>query len=264
MKALLVERNLARFAAARAGAVVGSGWAVAAGVGPLRLAEVSEPELPGPGWVRVRPKLAGICGSDLSMLDGHSSRYFEDLVSFPFVPGHEVVGEVADGQRVVIQPALGCQARDIVPMCPACADGRVGSCERVAFGHIEPGLQTGYCASTGGGWSSSLVAHESQLHDVPSDMDDAAAVMVEPAACAVHAAISSGIEESDTVVVLGAGTLGLSTIAALRSFALPRTLVASARYPEQRRLALELGADDVRQPSEVTRAVRRATPSGTT
>ena len=50
---------------------------------------------------RVRPRLAGICGSDLATIDGHSSRYFEPIVSFPFTPGHEVVGELDDGSRVV-------------------------------------------------------------------------------------------------------------------------------------------------------------------
>ena len=96
MKALLFERNVPRFAAARVAAMVaGSGRGAA--VGPLRLTDIDPPELPGPGWHRIRPTLAGICGSDLATLDGKSSRYFEDLVSFPFVPGHEVVGIVEDG-----------------------------------------------------------------------------------------------------------------------------------------------------------------------
>ena len=87
MKGLIVERSVARFAAARlVSAVGGSGTSTA--IGPLRLTEIEAPALPGPGWRRVRPVLAGICGSDLATLDGHSSRYFEDIVSFPFVPGH--------------------------------------------------------------------------------------------------------------------------------------------------------------------------------
>ena len=89
MKGLVFERNLARFAASRVASVfAGSGRG--AGVGPLHLTDVEPPELPGPEWHRVHPLLAGICGSDLSTVDGRSSRYFEDVVSFPFVPGHEV------------------------------------------------------------------------------------------------------------------------------------------------------------------------------
>ena len=48
--------------------------------------------------------LSGICGSDLATVDGKSSRDFEPLVSFPFVPGHEVFGELEDGTRVVLEP----------------------------------------------------------------------------------------------------------------------------------------------------------------
>ncbi len=239
------------------------------GVGPLRLADIAPPELPGPGWHRVTPRLAGICGSDLSTLEGHGSRYFEDVVSFPFVPGHEVVGDLDEGlhrsgRRVVIQPALGCLSRNVAPPCNACAHGQVGACERVAFGELEPGLQTGYCASTGGGWSGGLVAHDSQILPVPESMSDEAAVMVEPTACAVHAALSAQLTPGDCVVVLGSGTLGLCTVAALRALTLPGTVMVSARYPEQRNLAAELGADVALEPGELARAVRRHTRSFST
>jgi threonine dehydrogenase-like Zn-dependent dehydrogenase len=262
MKGLLFERNLARFAAARVVSVFGgSGRGVS--VGPLRLTDMEPPDLPGPGWHRVRPLLAGICGSDLSTLDGRSSRYFEDIVSFPFVPGHEVVGTIDDTEaRVVVEPVLGCVARGITPLCAACAEGRTGGCERVAFGHLSPGLQIGYCTDTGGGWSAGgLVAHEAQLHPVPDSLSDEDAVMVEPAACAVHAAVAAGVEASHTVAVLGAGTLGLCTVAALAHVAAPGSLLVGAKYAHQRRLAAELGADVVVDPDQLARAVRRSSHS---
>lgn len=81
--------------------------------------------------------------------------------------------------------------------------------------------------------------------------------MVEPTACAVHAACSAGVASGASVVVLGAGTLGLCTIAALRAFSLPGKLVAVAKYEDQRRLAAELGADQVVPPDEIRRAARR-------
>src|SRR5690606_23535666 len=145
MKALQFSRNLPRYAAARiAGAVVaGRG----SGPGPLELVDIDPPDVPADGWVRVRPRLAGICGSDLSTIDGRSSRYFEPIVSFPFVPGHEVVADrtATDGSdRVVIEPVLGCVARGIDPPCPACARGDLGGCERIAFGDLAPGLQSGF------------------------------------------------------------------------------------------------------------------------
>ncbi len=281
MKGLVVERSLPRFAAARLVSSIG-GSGTSAAVGPLRLTEVDAPQLPAPDWYRVRPLLAGICGSDLATLDGRSSRYFEDIVSFPFVPGHEVVGVVEEGDgdragdgagdeplaagtRVVVEPVLGCTARGIEPPCSACAERRVGGCERVAFGHLAPGLQIGFCADTGGGWShAGLVAHRSQLHRVPDSLSDDDAVMIEPTACAVHAALAGGVEPGETVAVLGGGTVGLTTTAALRQLATPGALLVGAKYAHQRDLAGELGADLAVTPPQLTRAVRRRSRSLTT
>lgn len=262
MKALLFERNVPRFAAAMlAGSVKpGSG----SRVGPLRLKDIDPPELPGPGWLRIRPRLSGICGSDLSTIDGSSSRYFEPIVSFPFVPGHEVVADLTadDGSdRVVVEPVLGCVTRGIEPTCDACARGDLGNCERIAFGQIEPGLQTGFCCDTGGGWSTFMVAHESQLHRVPENMTDEAAVMVEPTACAIHGALAAGICDGDTVVILGSGTLGLLTLAAVRKFTSAGTVIAVAKHPHQRDLSRSLGADVIAAPDEMLRSVRRTTGS---
>lgn len=256
MKALQFRRNLPRYAAARlAGSLTPGGGA---GVGPLRLADLEPPAPPGPDWVTVLPRLSGICGSDLATIDGRSARYFEPLVSFPFVPGHEVVGDREDGTRVVLEPVLGCVSRNLAPTCRSCADGRLGNCEHTTFGDLEPGIQTGSCHDTGGGWATAFSAHSSQLHPVDDALDDEAAVMVEPTACAVHAALLADIPDDAVVTVLGSGTLGLLTIAAVRAFAAPRTIVATAKYPAQRRLAAELGADLVVGPGEVRRAVRRA------
>jgi threonine dehydrogenase-like Zn-dependent dehydrogenase len=248
VKALTVQRSVARFAAARVTSGLTSGGA--GRVGPLRYGEVDEPELPGPGWSRVRPLLSGICGSDLATVSGRSSRWFEPIVSFPFVPGHEVVGLDDSGRRVVVEPILGCQARGIVPPCPACASGATNRCVNLTGGHLQPGLQTGYCAETGGGWSHGLVAHVSQLHAVPEDWSDEAAVLVEPMACAVHGALSApgpldapGLADGDepTAVVIGAGTLGLGVIAAITRFRPDiATTIAVAKHPDQRRLARTL------------------------
>jgi threonine dehydrogenase-like Zn-dependent dehydrogenase len=274
MSTLLFERSLPRFAAARVVSSFGSGRG--AGVGPLRLVDRDAPRVPAADWVHVEPVLSGICGSDLATLDGRSSRYFEDIVSFPFVPGHEVVGTVtADavgaegsllpaGSRVVLQPVLGCAARGISPPCPACQAGDVGNCGRLAFGHIRPGLQTGFCADTGGGWSASgLVAHASQLYAVPDQLTDEDAVTVEPVACAVHAVLGAPIETGDVVAVIGAGTLGLLVTAALGHLAgvgrcpAPAALLVGARYTHQQRLARELGATEALPPAHLARAVRR-------
>lgn len=262
MKALQFEQKLARYAAAAAAGRLTPG--AGARVGPLRLRDLDPPEPPGPEWLLIRPRLAGICGSDLSTIDGHASRYFEPIVSFPFVPGHEVVADRTgtDGtDRVVVEPVLGCVTRGIDPACAACRRGDLGNCERIAFGALHPGLQTGFCCDTGGGWSTLMVAHPSQLHSVPPEMSDEAAVMVEPTACAVHAAMVARISEGETVVVLGAGTLGLLVIAAVRHLTPAGPILAVAKHPIQRELARSLGADVLAEPDEVLRAVRRLTGS---
>ncbi|MGH7764105.1 MAG: zinc-dependent alcohol dehydrogenase [Candidatus Dormibacteraceae bacterium] len=225
----------------------------------LKLGDVSEPELPTREWVRVMPTLSGICGSDLAAIGGHASLYLDPLTSYPFVPGHEVVGTLDDGSRVVVEPALGCKVRGIDPPCPRCAEGRPGLCYNVTEGPIEVGLQTGYCAGTGGGWGEVLVAHPSQLHAVPATLTDEAAVLIEPLACCVHAALRGGATKNDIVVVSGAGTIGLLTIAAIRTFTPPKRLIAIAKHPTQRDLARKLGADQVVAPADVFQRVRFAT-----
>lgn len=259
MKALEFRRSEGRYAAAAVSSRLRRGSGAA--VGPLHLVETSAPELPGEGWQRVRTRLAGICGSDLSTVEGHASRYFEPWVSFPFVPGHEVIGELADGTRVVLEPVLGHAARGFDPPAPDAAPGDGDDYRHLVAGDLEPGIQTGYCASTGGGWSTEFVAHTSQLHPVPEHFSDEAAVVVEPTAVGVHAALRTPIPDGATVAVLGAGTMGLVATAALRRFTAAGTIVVGAKYPEQAELARSLGADLVVRPDEVPRAVRRHTGS---
>jgi len=255
VKALVFSRKPARYAAAMVAGALRPGKG--ARYGPLALRDVDPPDLPGDDWVRVRPRLAGICGSDLATLDGKSSRYFEPIVSFPFVPGHEIVGELDDGSRVVVVPVLTCVTRGVEPPCAACSAGRTNLCERIAYGHLEPGLQTGFCESTGGGWSTSLVAHRSQLVPIPDDLSDEAAVLVEPTACAVHAARQVDAAE---VAVIGSGALGLLTIAALAELG-SRSVVATAKHPDQRWWAKEMGATVVCAPGELDRVVRSSSRS---
>ncbi len=260
--ALELFRSVPRYLAARAVGERVPGL-VAGPLAPLRLVNRDEPVPPAEGWGRVAPRLAGICGSDLATLSGRTSFYFSPLVSMPFVPGHEVVGDLFDdvedlpaGTRVVIDPVLSCAARGLPP-CSSCAEGSTGRCDRVTVGHVSPGLQTGYCADTGGGWSAMLVAHRSQLHPVPDALPDERAVLVEPLACAIHAALRGRPEPGDTVLVVGAGTVGILTLLALREFTDAGSIVVVAKHQGQRDLARRYGATEVVGPREAVSAVRR-------
>jgi threonine dehydrogenase-like Zn-dependent dehydrogenase len=226
-------------------------------VSPLEIVKDDAPKLPADEWVRLRPRLSGICGSDLATVDGHASTYFDPIVSFPFTLGHEIVADVVgeEGRRVAVIPVLHCAVRGIDPVCEMCAAGRINLCERVAFGHLDAGLQTGFCCSTGGGWSEGLVAHPLQLVDIPADLSDEDAVMIEPTACAVHAAT---FHRGGSSAIIGAGTVGLLTLAAIEArrnaTATPPVLIA-ARYPHQQRYAKQFGAVAF-PPAELARRVR--------
>lgn len=259
MLALQYVRSVPAYALARA--TGGSAAVVTSDLSVIHLGDIEEPAPPGPDWLRVLPNLSGICGSDTSAIAGRASLYLDPLTSYPFVPGHEVTGQLEDGTRVVVEPALGCRVRGVEPECPRCAEGRPGLCESVTEGGISVGLQTGYCASTGGGWGEVLVAHRSQLHEVPAALSDEAAVLVEPFACCVHAALRGAARADEVVVVHGAGTIGLLTVAAVRLFTPPKRLIAVAKHAFQREQARRLGADLVVEPADVFQRLRFATHS---
>ncbi len=261
MKALQVRRKVAKLGMARIASAVSP--AVAARVGPLEYRNIEDPDRPGDGWRRVTTRLTGICGSDLSLVEGHASAYFEDWVSFPFVPGHVVVGELDDGTRVILEPVLGHEARGFAPPFVGAAPADGDDYAHLATGHLEPGIQTGFCCSTGGGWAPWFWAHESQLHRIGDDIPDERAVLVEPLAGGIHAALLAwptiarlDPAETPIVAVLGAGTMGLMTIAGLKRYLPDARIVVGARYPHQIAIAKALGADVVVQAAKLDRAVR--------
>ena len=157
----------------------------------------------------------------------------------------------------MVEPVLACAARGIEPPCEACARGEVGLCTRTAHGTSRPALQTGFCEDTGGGWGTMLVAHASQLHAVPDELSDEAAVLIEPLACAVHAVLRADVSPGSTVLVSGAGTMGLLTIAALQ--------LAHVRRPRSSRSPSTHGSAtrrDASAPTTSSRRTARSAPSG--
>lgn len=272
MLALQLYRSKSRYVAARAlgGRIPG---VLAGPAAPLRLVNLATPTAPADGWCRVRPLMSGICGSDLATLSGQSSLYLSPLVSLPFTPGHEVVGELLDdvpasggrdalssGARVVLDPVLSCEPRGLSP-CAACRAGANSRCDHITVGRISAGLQTGYCGDTGGGWGGVLLAHRSQLHTIPDALPDDQAVLVEPLACAIHAVRRAAIQPGEHVLLVGAGTVGLLTLLAVRALTQAGRVSVVAKHPRQQELARVFDATDVVAPDRAATALRRATRS---
>ncbi len=254
MKALQYIKSVPRYVFVR---TIGH-WSPKFVTGPLssiRMANINQPELPTSEWLRIRPLLSGICGSDLTTIQAKGSPYFSPLISAPFVMGHEVVGEIIElgpnsnskdlsiGDRVVIEPGLCCIVRGIDPPCSSCQEGNFSLCEMIMHGDLAPGIQTGYCRDTGGGWSSSVVAHPFQVHKIPVQLSDEEAVLVEPFSCCLHAALQSFPKDNEKILIIGCGAIGLLTIAALRALGARCQILAAARYPHQQTMAANLGAD---------------------
>ncbi|MDQ6887305.1 MAG: alcohol dehydrogenase catalytic domain-containing protein [Gemmatimonadota bacterium] len=227
-------------------------------VGPratTRYGDVNEPPLPTSRWVRLRTILGGICGSDLSIVTLNTSPSTSPFSSFPFVLGHENVAEVVEvgssvrgvtrGARVTVNPLLCCEPRGIAPPCDGCAAGQHPRCTRFTDGDVPAGLMIGLTRSTGGSWGEQFVAHESQLVPVPEAVSNESAVLVEPFACCVHAVRSSLPASGDRVLVIGAGSIGLLTVAALRALSPDVDVTVLARHAFQGEHARSLGASTI-------------------
>jgi threonine dehydrogenase-like Zn-dependent dehydrogenase len=223
----------------------------------LRLHDVPEQPLPGDEWVRVRPRLGGICGSDVNhvLLSDPPDVFTSGLAIEPIVLGHESVGLVTDrgpaaqdvqeGLRVNVDPIVACAARGLPP-CPSCREGQFYTCWNVAQGREGLGISLGHSAKLGGSWADSFVAHKSQLVPVPEGLTDEQAVLVDPLSASVHGVLRRPPGPTDQdVLVMGCGLLGLGVIAFLRAWGFKGYLLALARYPFQETLALQLGASEV-------------------
>ena len=202
--------------------------------------ETADIPAPGPNEALVRTLVAGVCGSDL-----HAARGRHPFVALPYRPGHEVVGIVeatgsgaagtVPGQRVTVAPYLPCWS------CKMCTSGRENLCENLAF------FGCGYLQ---GGMAEHFTVPADRLFPVPDALDDHAAALIEPLATPVHAVRLAGDVDGRSVAILGAGTIGLLTLAVLRAHG-ARKVVSTDPNPRKCDRATALGADaaiDARTP----------------
>lgn len=223
---------------------------------PASLIDVDEPKLPNAQWARIAVSIGGICGSDLSLF-GPVSKLSPTLIGvadFPFILGHEIVGEVIEsgadcpipvGTRVAVDPCIPCEARGIVPVCKNCAKGWTSSCLMLDSSITAGGRALGFTKGFGGGWAEQTVAHRSMLHPIPDSLSATSAVLHEPVSIAAHALMRQPPPEKVPVLIVGAGIIGLATLAAMRGLFPDSPVTVLARYEHQAKAARTLGADTV-------------------
>ncbi len=200
----------------------------------LELRELPTPQ-PTPGKAVVDIVYCGICGTDL-----HAYQSGEPYN--PAICGHEWVGYVTaigkdvnglrEGDRVAVGIASACGA------CPTCRRGDAAHCETAFFGVIGMGP----LAAPHGGFASAIAIDASRVYPVDSRLSDIDAAMLEPATVAVHAVRRTHIRLGDSVVVLGAGPIGLLVLQAARA-AGAGTVVLIEPQRSRRELGGTLGAD---------------------
>lgn len=253
MKAVVFDGAIPRYLATRAAGGVSKRLLTGA-CRCTRLRDVPAPSLPTERWVRVATRLGGICGSDLNLVSLHVSPSASPFSSFPFVIGHENVGTVTDvgrdvtrvarGDRVVVNPLLACGARGVSPPCSHCANGYPSRCAHFTDGDVAPGMLLGTTRGLGGSWGEAFVAHETQIFRVPRTVSDRAAVLVEPLACVVSPLLEHPVAEDARVLVIGAGSMGLLAVAALKSLTQAEVTIV-AKHAFQAEHAERLGANRV-------------------
>ncbi len=247
VEALEFRHEVARYLATR----VTHRWARPlwfAGLAPLHRVHRPPPLPARSGWLPLRVRLSGICGTDVNLVTGRDSLYLEPEASYPFVPGHELVAEVeADGLRAdvadsplqpgtrcAVWPVLGCRARGVAEPCRPCREGWEGLCERRGDDWPGRGIGIGFNCETGGGWSHACLAHRSQLWPLPPRVADEDALLLDPAATALAALLRSEAAEMERTLVIGGGTIGLLIAYLHRVLGRPGSCELLVRHESQR------------------------------
>lgn len=215
-----------------------------------------------PNEVVAQTVMGGVCATDLHMAALDMS-FFASILANPnslFPMGHEVVARVTDtgsevnhlheGDRVVLLPFPSCEALGFEP-CPSCRTGNPQNCWTIAGvgdGSDKENRYGGpgaFGGAAGGGFCEYIRAFEKQLFKVPDEIPDEIAVLTEPFAVAVHAAIRNMPNNDQSVVVIGMGIIGLLVVAALRTLGSKARVTAIAKYGFQAEAARTVGADEV-------------------
>ena len=143
------------------------------------------------GEKEVQVELSGICGSDMSGFLGHSPRRKP-----PLTLGHEVVGRLSDGRRVVANPLISCSK------CARCLSGAQNLCDNWRLLGLD---------RTEGSFAEYVIVPEGQLYEIPDSLPSERAVLAEPLANAVHLFRIAAPLPFFRLAIVGAGTMGALT-----------------------------------------------------
>ena len=193
--------------------------------------EIPPPE-PPEGWMRLRVRYVGICGSDIHYYA--TGRIGDQVVEYPFVLGHEGSGEVYDGAGhmprgtpIFIEPAIACHK------CDQCLAGRENTCRNLKF--LGNPLETAGCMC------EEIALPPECVVPLPEWMGLDEAVLLEPLSIGVYAAVRSRAEQGCSAAIVGAGPIGLAVQLALSDLH-PRRILVSEPVAARRAAAERLGA----------------------
>jgi len=203
----------------------------------LEIADVPTPAA-GPGEVLIRVGACGICGSDVHGYDGSSGRRIP-----PIVMGHEAAGRIAavgaevtglaEGDRVTFDSTIYCGA------CGYCKRGEVNLCDHRQVLGVSCGDY-----SRAGAFAEFVAVPARVVYKLPESVSFAEAAMLEAVAVAIHGVSLAQISTESTALVVGAGTIGVLTLQALRAAGCKRVFVSDVDATRLK-MGKELGAAEV-------------------
>jgi len=230
-------------------------------------ADLPEPKLPGPRWVKVQNRLCGICASDLSLLFVEAEPSIAQLAlprNGRIYLGHETLGTVTEVGPEVTQVKVGdrvtmdtyfveptCLSQEIYPPCRHCSEGNYKRCENAAMGIGARGV--------GGGWGDGFTAHETEIYPLPGDLTDEQAMMIEPISNGLRAVLRRTPGPGEHALIVGSGIIGLNTLQSLRAVSPECHITCIARHRHQAEMARRLGADEVVTDGDGYQATARIT-----
>jgi L-iditol 2-dehydrogenase len=174
----------------------------------LEIREVPVPR-PGPNEVLARVRAVSICGTDAHLVRGDYPGFWPP--TFPFTPGHEWAGEIAElGQGAErygwrVGDRVAGTSHDACGVCQKCVEGRYNLCENYG----REGLHRQYGHNYQGADATYVVQGVKTIFRLPDALEFDEGALIDPASIALHVANRGGVSPGDTVAITGAGAIGL-------------------------------------------------------